>query len=150
MDHHLWRTLFDGRPTMMTTPNYPPRRVLDLGCGVRILRFRSTYLTGRRSACGPSMPPASGPTRYLLALISLTCNSLSTASNHTSLVEYLGSTVICKLELYHFIIPDPLMVDDFSLSNKLPFEDDTFDHVHIAHVSKGVPEHKVNSFRFHK
>ena len=35
MDHHLWRILFDGRPTLMVTPNYPPRRVLDLGCGVR-------------------------------------------------------------------------------------------------------------------
>ena len=39
------------------------------------------------------------------------------------------------------------MVEENSLSNKLPFEDDTFDHVHIVHVSKGVPEHKVKSFR---
>ncbi|SRR5216684_874782 len=37
MDHHLWSGLFDDRPTMMVTPNYPPERVLDLGCGVRHL-----------------------------------------------------------------------------------------------------------------
>jgi hypothetical protein len=37
MDHHLWSGLFDDRPTMMVTPNYPPKRVLDLGCGVRHL-----------------------------------------------------------------------------------------------------------------
>ena len=42
------------------------------------------------------------------------------------------------------------MVEEISLSNRLPFEDDTFDHVHIVHVSKGVPEHKVNSFRSRK
>lgn len=35
-----------------------------------------------------------------------------------------------------------------SLSTRLPFEDDTFDLVHISHISKGVPEHKVKSFRF--
>lgn len=34
-----------------------------------------------------------------------------------------------------------------SLSTRLPFEDDTFDHVHVSHISKGVPEHKVESFR---
>ena len=34
-----------------------------------------------------------------------------------------------------------------SLSTRLPFEDDTFDLVHISHISKGVPEHKVKSFR---
>jgi hypothetical protein len=33
--------------------------------------------------------------------------------------------------------------DVISLSTRLPFEDDTFDLVHISHVSKGVPEHKV-------
>jgi hypothetical protein len=42
------------------------------------------------------------------------------------------------------------MIEEISLSNRLPFEDDTFDHVHIVHVSKGVPEHKVNSFRSRK
>jgi len=31
------------------------------------------------------------------------------------------------------------------LSTKLPFEDDTFDLVHISHISKGVPEHKWSS-----
>jgi hypothetical protein len=30
-----------------------------------------------------------------------------------------------------------------SLSTRLPFEDDTFDLVHVSHISKGVPEHKV-------
>ena len=40
-----------------------------------------------------------------------------------------------------------LIVEEISLSNRLPFEDDTFDHVHVVHISKGVPEHKVNPFR---
>lgn len=30
-----------------------------------------------------------------------------------------------------------------SLTNKLPFEDDEFDHVHISGVARGVPENKV-------
>jgi hypothetical protein len=34
-----------------------------------------------------------------------------------------------------------------SLSTRLPFEDDTFDLVHVSHISKGVPEHKVKSFQ---
>ena len=34
-----------------------------------------------------------------------------------------------------------------SLSTRLPFEDDTFDLVHVSHISKGVPEHKVKSSR---
>jgi hypothetical protein len=34
-----------------------------------------------------------------------------------------------------------------SLSTRLPFEDDTFDIVHVSHISKGVPEHKVKSLR---
>ena len=34
-----------------------------------------------------------------------------------------------------------------SLSTRLPFEDDTFDLVHVSHISKGVPEHKVKPFR---
>jgi hypothetical protein len=39
-----------------------------------------------------------------------------------------------------------LTANHISLSNKLPFEEDTFDLVHIMHVSKGVPEHKVSRF----
>lgn len=30
-----------------------------------------------------------------------------------------------------------------SLTTKLPFEDDEFDHVHIQAIAKGVPENKV-------
>ena len=35
----------------------------------------------------------------------------------------------------------PIM--SFSLTTKLPFEDDEFDHVHIQAIAKGVPENKV-------
>lgn len=30
-----------------------------------------------------------------------------------------------------------------SLTTKLPFEDDEFDHVHVSMIAKGVPENKV-------
>lgn len=30
-----------------------------------------------------------------------------------------------------------------SLTTKLPFDDDEFDHVHIKGISRGVPENKV-------
>lgn len=32
-----------------------------------------------------------------------------------------------------------------SLSNKLPFEDDSFDHVHVVGIARGVPENKVRN-----
>jgi hypothetical protein len=32
-----------------------------------------------------------------------------------------------------------------SLTNKLPFEDDEFDHVHVHAIAQGVPENKVNT-----
>jgi heme/copper-type cytochrome/quinol oxidase subunit 4 len=31
----------------------------------------------------------------------------------------------------------------FSLTTKLPFDDDEFDHVHIQSIAAGVPENKV-------
>jgi len=31
----------------------------------------------------------------------------------------------------------------FSLSNRLPFDDDAFDLVHVVDIARGVPEHKV-------
>lgn len=38
-----------------------------------------------------------------------------------------------------------------SLTNKLPFEDDEFDHVHISGVARGVPENKVcNALRLYE
>lgn len=30
-----------------------------------------------------------------------------------------------------------------SLTTKLPFDDDEFDHVHIQSIARGVPENKV-------
>lgn len=41
-------------------------------------------------------------------------------------------------------VTDDSPVKEISLSTQLPFEDDTFDLVHISHISKGVPEHKVS------
>ena len=32
-----------------------------------------------------------------------------------------------------------------SLTTKLPFDDDEFDHVHVSMIAKGVPENKVSS-----
>lgn len=37
-----------------------------------------------------------------------------------------------------------LMFYLYSLTTKLPFEDDEFDHVHIQAIAKGVPENKVS------
>jgi hypothetical protein len=37
----------------------------------------------------------------------------------------------------------PLLM--ISLTTKLPFEDDEFDHVHISMIAKGVPENKVRN-----
>ena len=34
-----------------------------------------------------------------------------------------------------------------SLRNKLPFDDDEFDHVHIQGLASGIPEIKVRSHR---
>lgn len=36
----------------------------------------------------------------------------------------------------------------FSLTTKLPFEDDEFDHVHIQSIAAGVPENKVGAATF--
>jgi hypothetical protein len=87
MDHHLWRGLFDGRPTMTVTPNYPPKRVLDLGCGVRHLSCNSVKSPEEpyRLACGPLMQRASGPMRRWLASISSIYNSPSIISTLLSL-----------------------------------------------------------------
>ena len=34
----------------------------------------------------------------------------------------------------------------YSLTTKLPFEDDEFDHVHVSSIARGVPENKVSAF----
>ncbi|EIN13949.1 S-adenosyl-L-methionine-dependent methyltransferase, partial [Punctularia strigosozonata HHB-11173 SS5] len=34
------------------------------------------------------------------------------------------------------------------LTNRLPFDDDEFDHIHIARLAKGIPESKVRSDEF--
>jgi protocatechuate 3,4-dioxygenase beta subunit len=31
----------------------------------------------------------------------------------------------------------------YSLTTKLPFDDDEFDHVHVKDIARGVPESKV-------
>lgn len=36
--------------------------------------------------------------------------------------------------------------ENSSLTTKLPFDDDEFDHVHIQSIAKGVPENKVEGF----
>ena len=36
-----------------------------------------------------------------------------------------------------------------SLRNKLPFDDDEFDHVHIQGLALGIPENKVRECRHH-
>jgi hypothetical protein len=36
----------------------------------------------------------------------------------------------------------------FSLTTKLPFDDDEFDHVHIQSIAAGVPENKVGAATF--
>jgi len=116
MDHHLWRILFDDRPTLMVTPNYPPQRVLDLGCGVGMWTIDAARKWPDTTFVGFDLVNVQFP---------LNC---------------LEPHVARRISWKH---------GNF-LSNKLPFEDDTFDHVHIVHVSKGVPEHKVNSFRSRK
>jgi len=37
----------------------------------------------------------------------------------------------------------------FSLTTKLPFDDDEFDHVHIQSIAAGVPENKVGAAMFY-
>lgn len=39
---------------------------------------------------------------------------------------------------------DPDFYNYPSLTTKLPFEDDEFDHVHVSMIAKGVPENKVS------
>ena len=36
-----------------------------------------------------------------------------------------------------------------SLTTKLPFEDDEFDHVHVQSIAHGVPENKVSAPTIH-
>jgi len=48
--------------------------------------------------------------------------------------EFVGKTIII-LEIFLMIFA--------SLTTKLPFDDDQFDHVHIQNISPGVPESKV-------
>ncbi|KAI0274995.1 hypothetical protein BC834DRAFT_965444 [Gloeopeniophorella convolvens] len=110
-DHHLWSCLFEGRPTMMATPNYPPRRVLDLGCGVGMWSIDAARKWPDATFVGFDLVNVQFPLRYL--------------------EPHLARRITWEHGNF--------------LSNKLPFEDDTFDHVHIMHISKGVPEHKWSS-----
>ncbi|KAI0304555.1 hypothetical protein BC826DRAFT_928543 [Russula brevipes] len=110
-EHHLWTNLFDGRPTMMVTPNYPPRHVLDLGCGVGLWTVDAARKWPNATLIGFDLVNVQFP------------------------LSHLESHVARRITWEH---------GNF-LSTKLPFEDDTFDLVHISHISKGVPEHKWNS-----
>jgi len=111
VDYHLWGSLFDGQPTMMVTPNYPPKRVLDLGCGVGAWTIDAARKWPNATLVG-----------FDLVNVQLPLN-------------YLEPHVARRISWEH---------GNF-LSTRLPFEDDTFDLVHISHVSKGVPEHKWTS-----
>ena len=35
-----------------------------------------------------------------------------------------------------------------SLTTKLPFDDDEFEHVHVHAIARAVPENKVHSFEY--
>ncbi|KAI9512507.1 hypothetical protein F5148DRAFT_1351823 [Russula earlei] len=109
-DHHLWRTLFDGRPTVMDISR-SPHRVLDLGCGVGMWTVDAARRWPNATFVGFDLVNVQFP------------------------LKHLDPHVARRITWEH---------GNF-LSTKLPFEDDTFDLVHIRHISKGVPEHKWSS-----
>lgn len=54
--------------------------------------------------------------------------------------------LVCNLTDLHVRIASNFC---HSLTTKLPFEDDEFDHVHIQSIATGVPESKVRVDQFH-
>ncbi|KAI0068108.1 S-adenosyl-L-methionine-dependent methyltransferase [Artomyces pyxidatus] len=108
--HHMWKSLLD-RPTMMTTPTYPPEKVLDLGCGVGMWTIDAARAWPNSEFVGFDLVNVQVP------------------------VEYMDPSLARRITWEH---------GNF-LSTKLPFEDDTFDHVHIVNIARGVPEHKWSS-----
>jgi ubiquinone/menaquinone biosynthesis C-methylase UbiE len=43
-------------------------------------------------------------------------------------------------------LPTSNLIIQVSLTTKLPFDDDEFDHVHVHAIARAVPENKVNLF----
>ncbi|KAI0045204.1 S-adenosyl-L-methionine-dependent methyltransferase [Auriscalpium vulgare] len=108
--HHMWKSLMD-RPTMMTTPSYPPERVLDLGCGAGMWTIDAARAWPETEFVGYDLVNVQIP------------------------LEYLEPSVSRRITWEH---------GNF-ISTKLPFDDETFDHVHIVKIARGVPEHKWSS-----
>jgi hypothetical protein len=98
-DPFRWPTDVDGHAQLSTATSLGSR----LWGSSFFALVRLILMASHRLVCGLLMPRASGQTQPLLALISLTCNSLSTASNRTSLVEYRGSMAICKFASCRYI-----------------------------------------------
>ncbi|ETW87004.1 hypothetical protein HETIRDRAFT_59014, partial [Heterobasidion irregulare TC 32-1] len=103
-------------PSLATIP--APSRVLDLGCGTGGWAIQAARAWPNAEVVGFDL---------VNVQINLACVEPSVAR---------------RITWQH----GNLFVFHHSLSTRLPFEDDYFEHVHIQSISKGVPEHKVLEF----